>query len=267
MPAWASYLEIVRAAGGVPVPVEPAAGCRVDLEACARKVSPQTKALLFCSPSNPSGVVWSEEETRGLAELAAERDFWLVSDEIYRRLVYAGARATSPCELGAAERTIVIDGASKTFAMTGYRIGYAAAPAEVAGAIVRLNSQMTGAPNAVSQAAFEAVLGEEPPEVAHMVSAFDERRRFLLAGLERLGLPTPEPLGAFYAFPDVGAHLAGRSSVQFCEELLEREELVLVPGEAFGAPTHVRLSYALPLERLERALERLGRFLGERAEG
>jgi aspartate aminotransferase len=268
LPAWASYFDLVRVAGGEPVLVPPAggSGVRPDLAALARAVTPRTRAILINSPNNPSGHVFSRAEIEGVVELALARDLWIVSDEIYRALVYEGDEATSPVTLSAEARarTALIDGASKAFAMTGYRIGYLAAPRELSEAVAKLHSQTTGSPNAVSQHAFEAALRRIPPEQESMRRAFAERREFLLAGLERLGLPTPRPRGAFYAFPDVSAHLDQRGSVGFCEDLLEAQDLALIPGAAFGIDTHVRLSYALSLEGIREALRRLELFLRSR---
>lgn len=260
-PVWSSYVDLVRFAGARPVPVRPRPDLGPDPDALRAALSPRTRGVMLNSPSNPSGYVWSEAEMADLVALADERDLWLLSDEIYRRLVYDGAAAVSPVQVGGAARTIVADGASKTYAMTGYRIGFLAGPPEMAAAFVRQNSQVTGSPNAVSQAAYAAVLEPEPPEVEAMVAEFDARRRLLLAGLADLGLPTPTPRGAFYALPDVSAHLDERGSMGLCEDLLEAEALVLVPGSVFGAEGHVRLSYATSRATLERALERLGRFL------
>jgi aspartate aminotransferase len=270
LPAWASYFDLVRVAGGKPVLVDPDRrdGVRPDLAALARAVTPRTRALMINSPNNPSGYVYTPEEIEGVARLAVEKDLWILSDEIYRALVYEGAEAASPVSLSKEARahTVLIDGASKAFAMTGYRIGYLAAPRELAAAVAKLHSQTTGSPNAVSQHAFEAGLRKRPPEMDAMRRAFAERRDFLLAGLSELGLPTPRPRGAFYVFPDVSAHLDARGSVGFCADLLEAENLALIPGAAFGVDTHVRLSYALSRETIQEALRRLGRFLGARAQ-
>jgi aspartate aminotransferase len=262
LPAWVSYVELVKLAGGVPVCVPPRADARPDLAAAAAAAGPRTRGVMVNSPCNPSGHVWGTDELEAVAALARERDLWILSDEIYRRLVYEGGPAASPASLGDARaRTVVIDGASKCLAMTGYRIGFAAGTPALADAIARLHSQMTGSPNALSQAAYEAALDEEPPEVEEMVREFAARREVLLAGLERLGLETPRPRGAFYAFPSVAAHLDERGSVGFCEDLLETQGLALVPGAAFGADRHVRLSYATDLDRIQEALRRLGTFL------
>ncbi|MCZ6596556.1 MAG: pyridoxal phosphate-dependent aminotransferase [Planctomycetota bacterium] len=266
LPAWVSYVEIVRIAGGVPVEVPPAPGCRPDIERLAEAVTPRTRAMLLNSPCNPSGYVQTPEEVAALAELAERHDLAIVSDEIYRRLVFEDPPWTSPVSLGDAvrARTVIIDGASKCFAMTGYRIGFAAGPKELAAAIARLHSQMTGAPNTVSQSAFEAALIEEPPEVAAMTAEFASRRELLLEGLGELGLETPRPRGAFYAFPSVAPFLDERGSAGLCADLLEAQALALVPGSAFGVDDHVRLSYALSPDRITEALRRLGAFLGTR---
>jgi len=265
LPSWASYFDLVRVAGGTAVLVPPASGgdVRPDLAALARAVTPRTRAVMINSPNNPSGYVYTRAEIEGVARLALEKNLWILSDEIYRSLVYEGGEAESPVSLSpqVRARTALIDGASKAFAMTGYRIGYLAAPKELAAAVAKLHSQTTGSPNAVSQHAFEAGLRTRPPEMDAMRRAFAERRDFLLAGLARLGLSTPRPQGAFYVFPDVSAHLDARGSVGFCEDLLEAQNLVLIPGVAFGVDTHVRLSYALSREMIQEALQRLERFL------
>jgi aspartate aminotransferase len=266
LPAWASYFDQIRITGAEPVLVpSPAdeAGFHPDLEALARATSPRTRALMINSPNNPSGTVWTPEEVEGIARLAVEKDLWLISDEIYRALVYEGPEATSPASVSeeARARTIVVDGASKCFAMTGYRIGFLAGPREITAAVAKLGSQTNGSPNAIGQAGYEQALRSDPPELDAMRAAFAERRTVLLAGLAELGLPTPRPRGAFYAFPDVSAHVDQRGSVGFCEDLLEEQRLALVPGAAFGSDDHVRLSYATDLDSIREALRRLGAFL------
>jgi aspartate aminotransferase len=269
LPAWVSYFEIVKLAGGVPVAVPSRPDCGPDLDAIRAAITPRTKAVLVNSPSNPTGYVWTAEEMEGLAELCVERDLWIVSDEIYRRLVYEGPPNPSPVLVGALgdrarERTIVLDGASKAYAMTGYRIGYAAASESVAAGIARVHSHLTGCPNAISQEAFRAALVSDPPEVAAMVAEFSARRDLLLAELEDMGLPAPTPRGAFYAFPNAEAHLDERGAEGFCEDLLEQQGLALVPGSAFGDDRHVRLSYALSKDRIREATQRLRAFLATR---
>lgn len=265
-PAWVSYVEIVKYAGGVPVEVPCRADCGPDLARIERAITKKTRGVVVNSPCNPSGYVMSEAEVRAIAALAETHDLWIVSDEIYRRLVYEGEPNFSPVQISPAvrARTVIIDGASKAFAMTGYRIGFLAAPKELASGVARLHSQLTGCPNAVSQAAFEAALLQEPPEVTRMCGEFDRRRQILVDGLKKIGLDTPWPRGAFYAFPSVAPWLDARGSSGFCEDLLETENLAVVPGSAFGIDDHVRLSYATSVDVIERAVERLGRFVARR---
>jgi aspartate aminotransferase len=263
VPAWVSYFEQVRIAGGHPVSVAPRADCGPDFAAIERAITPRTRGLMLNSPNNPTGYVWTRAEIEELARLARRADLWILSDEIYRRLVYEGERDFSPASVDAdlRARTVIVDGASKSYAMTGYRIGFVAAKKEVAAGVERLHSHLTGCPNAISQEAYAAALTSEPPEVAKMAGEFDARRKYLLSELRGLGLETPWPRGAFYAFPEVRAWLDHRGSAGFCEDLLERENLALVPGSAFGVDTHVRLSYALSMDKIAVAVGRLRRFL------
>jgi aspartate aminotransferase len=266
LPAWVSYVEIVRWAGGVPVSVPAREDCGPDLDAIGRAITRRTRGILINSPNNPSGYVMTHAEVRAIAALAEKHDLWIVSDEIYRRLVYEGEPDFSPVSVSPAvrARTAVIDGASKAFAMTGYRIGFVAAPREIAAAVAKLHSQLTGSPNYVSQCAFESALASEPPEVERMCREFDARRRRIVAGLRELGLETPWPRGAFYAFPSVLPWLDARGSTGFCEDLLEEQNLAVVPGSAFGVDEHVRFSYATSLPQIEKALARLAAFLAAR---
>ena len=273
-PAWLSYFEQIRIAGGTPVWVPGREDHGPDLEALRAAIGPRTRGVLINSPNNPSGYVWSAAETAALAALACEHDLWILSDEIYRRLVYEGAPNPSPIALdaiasptlaaAARERTIVVDGASKCFAMTGYRIGFLVAPVALATAVTRLQSHLTGSPNAISQAAYEAALGsddDEPPEVARMVATYAERRALLVPGLVSLGLRTALPRGAYYALSDVRSFLDQRGVSGFCEDLLDAERVAIVPGTVFAVDGHVRFSFAVDVDTIREALERLGRFL------
>ncbi|MEW6072069.1 MAG: pyridoxal phosphate-dependent aminotransferase [Planctomycetota bacterium] len=263
LPAWVSYFEQVKIAGATPVLVPPFASGAPDLAALAAAVTPRTRVVMINSPCNPTGYVWTPAEIRSIAELAVARDLWILSDEIYATLVYEGPPAMSPASISpeVRARTILVDGASKRYAMTGYRIGFVIAPVELAAAVERLHSQMTGSPNAISQHAYEAALRADPPELEEMRRRFAARRTVLVAGLRALELPTPDTRGAFYAFPDVSRYLDGRGSAGFCEDLLEKEGLALVPGSAFGMDAHVRLSFATDEDTIREALRRLGRFL------
>lgn len=269
-PGWVSYDEMARIAGLDPVPVAGHRDGSPDLDALARAAERGAAALWINTPSNPTGYVWSREEVAGAVELALRHDLVLVSDEIYRRLVYGERAFTSPVEIDprARERTVIVDGASKAFCMTGYRIGFAAGPPDAIVALTRIGSQLAGSPNAVSQAAYLAALEDEPPEVEALVALYRTRRDRLCAGLRALGLDFPTPHGAFYVLPDVRHWLAPQGpfadATALCEALLEDEALVLVPGSAFGAPGSVRLSYALADERIDAAIERLRRFRTDR---
>lgn len=267
LPAWVSYLEIVRIAGAVPVEVPSRPDCGPDFAAIERAITPKTRGLLLNSPNNPSGYVWTRAEIEELGRIATRHDLWILSDEIYRRLIYEGECDTSPVSISPQlrERTVIVDGASKTYAMTGYRIGFVAARKDIAAGVERLHSHLTGCPNAISQDAYQAGLESEPAEIAKMAAEFDRRRKFLLGELQSMGLRTPWPRGAFYAFPEVKAWLDQRGSAGFCEDLLEQQGVALVPGSAFGVDTHVRLSYALSMEKIAIATQRLRAFLAQHA--
>jgi aspartate aminotransferase len=263
LPAWVSYVEQIRFAGGTPVGAAPRPDMGPDFEALEAAVSSRTCGVMLNSPNNPSGYVYTDEELARLCDFAREHDLWILSDEIYGRLCYDTRPYASPVQCGAdaRARTIIVDGASKAYAMTGYRIGFVAGDRALASAVERLHSQLTGAPNAIGQEAFEAALAAEPPEVATMCAAFQERRDRMLSGLAELGLRTPHPGGAFYVFPDITSHWPGGSSDSFCEALLEQEGLAIVPGSAFGVEGHVRFSYATSMAMIEEGLARLQRFL------
>lgn len=264
-PVWGSYDAAVRWVGAEPVRVASRVDLGPDLDAIAAAAR-GAKGIMLNSPTNPSGFVWSDEELRGILAIAEEHDLWVISDEIYRRLTYGERPATSPLSLGegARERVLAVDGASKSLAMTGFRIGCVIGPEAHVRAITNIQSETTGCPNALSQDAWESALLEEPAEVAGWVTAFQRRRDLLVAGLRELGLECTLPGGAFYAFPDASPFLDERGSAGLCADLLESEQLVLVPGSVFGMDSHVRLSYALGEPDLERALKRLGRFLESR---
>jgi aspartate aminotransferase len=265
LPAWVSYVEIARIAGAEPVGVPSRPDCGPDFDAIERSIGARTRGMLLNSPNNPTGYVWTRAEIEELGRIAERHDLWILSDEIYRRLIYEGEKHASPASVSPAlrARTVIVDGASKTYAMTGYRIGFVAAKKEIASGVERLHSHLTGCPNAISQDAYEAGLREEPAEIAKMAAEFARRRKFLLGELESMGLATPWPRGAFYAFPSVGPWLDARGSAGFCEDLLEQQGVALVPGSAFGVDTHVRLSYALTMEKIAEATKRLRAFLAQ----
>ena len=262
-PAWNSYDALVNFAQGKPIHLAPKPDLSPDLDLLASSIGPRPRGIFFSTPGNPSGYVWGRAELEALMEIAKAKDLWIISDEIYSRLVYEGEPFCSAAAISedAAARTVIVDGASKSFAMTGYRIGYMAGPSQIAQGITRLQSQSTGCPNYVSQYAYEEVLLEEPPEVEAMANEFNRRRLRLQAGLESLGLDAPRPRGAFYSFPNVSAYCDERGTAGFCEDLLKAEAMAIVPGTVFGLEGHVRLSYALSMDRIDEAILRLGRFL------
>ena len=272
-PYWVSFPEMVRLAGGAPVTVSPAPGrYKVTAEDVERAVTPRTRLLILNSPNTPSGMVYTRDEVASLVEIARRHDLMILSDEIYERLVYGDARHTSPASLGddARSRTIVINGVSKTWAMTGWRIGYAAAPAEIAEGMERLQGQMTSNPSSVSQQAALTALTGDPEPAEAMRKRFAARRDFVVERLSRVpGVKLTAPDGAFYAFPDMSEALARSKrgvtgSAALCDYLIDEAKVVCVPGAAFGMEGHIRLSYAISdgeiaegLDRLDAALQRL----------
>ena len=274
-PWWVSYPEIVKLTGAKPVfvPSDPARGFALTRDMVEPYVTGRTRALIINSPNNPTGAVYSEEDLRGLAVLAVEHGLWVIADEIYEKLVYDGASHVSIASFGPEikRQTIVINGMSKAFAMTGWRIGYAASEPEVAKAMTALQSHTTSNPNSIAQKAALAALTGPQEAVAAMVAAFDERRRAMVAGLRELpGVRCEYPAGAFYAFADVrglvGTTIRGRlvaDDYALAEIFLEEAMVATVPGTAFGMPGFLRLSYAASLEDIREAMRRLDNLLRE----
>jgi aminotransferase len=262
-PCFVAYQPEVIFAGGVPValPTRVEDAFQVSAEDVADRITPRTKALLIGYPNNPTGAVMSRQRLQALAELAEKRDLLVISDEIYDRLVYGGHQHVCFASLpGMLKRTITLGGFSKSYAMTGWRIGFAAAPAALLAEMRKIHQYtIMSAPTTAQTAALGALQdGEE--HVAAMVAEYDRRRKLIVAGLNELGLPTFEPLGAFYAFPSIGA--TGMSDEAFAEALLTEERVAVVPGNAFGADgSYVRCSYATAYEKIEVALERIRRFM------
>ncbi len=273
-PYWVSYPEMVQLAGGVAVtvPTTPATGFRATIEQLEASTTERTKALIFVSPSNPTGAVYSPESVAEVGRWAAERGIWVITDEIYEHLVYGDARFTSlPAVVpDAAPTTIIVNGVAKTYAMTGWRVGWVVAPKEVAGAIGRLQSHMTSnVSNVAQRAALAAITGPQDP-VAEMRTAFDRRRHAAVDGLRAIdGVDVVEPEGAFYVFPSfegvLGRQFEGRkieSTLDLADVLLDEVNVALVPGEGFGAPGFVRLSYALGDEDLREGIDRIRQLVG-----
>jgi aminotransferase len=264
-PCFVAYGPTVIFAGGVPVsvPTYMSQDFQVTVDDLERARTPRTKAVLLGYPNNPTGAVLERSRLVEIAEWAQKHDLLVISDEIYDRLVY-GIEHTCIASLpGMRERTILLGGFSKSHAMTGWRIGYAAAPPDILAAMRKIHQYVImSAPTTGQEAAIEALLSGEP-HVEAMRQEYDRRRRLIVDGFNRLGLPCFEPRGAFYAFPKVSE--SGLSEEEFCERLLMEEHVAMVPGTAFGesGSGHARASYATSYERIEEALNRIERFLGK----
>lgn len=273
-PYWTTYPEAVRLAGGVPVEVFAGAdqGYLVTVEQLEAARTERTKVLLFVSPSNPTGAVYSPEQTRAIGQWALEHGIWIISDEIYQNLVYDGVRAVSILEAvpELAETTILVNGVAKSYAMTGWRLGWMIGPADAVAAASNLQSHLTSNVSNISQRAAIAALTGPQDEVEAMRQAFDARRKTIVAELNKIdGFRTPTPEGAFYVYPDVTA-LLGRTvggvtpttSLELADLILEQAEVAAVPGEAFGPSGYLRFSYALADDALLEGMQRLQRLFG-----
>jgi aspartate/methionine/tyrosine aminotransferase len=274
-PYWTTYPESIRLAGGVPVVVATttASGYLATVEQLEAARTPRTKALLFCSPSNPTGAVYPPEAVEAIGRWALEHGVWVITDEIYEHLVYDGAQAPSMPVLvpELADQTLVLNGVAKTYAMTGWRVGWLIGPTDVVSAASNLQSHATSNVSNVAQAAALAAVSGDLSAVATMCAAFDVRRQTMVRMLREIpGVECPTPLGAFYCFPSVaallGKPLRGRTpqtSAELAEIVLEEAEVAVVPGEAFGAPGCFRLSYALGDDDLAEGVGRLSKLLSE----
>ena len=271
-PYWVSYGELIKLSGAKPVLLETSIADDFKLrpEAFRSALTPKTRMLLLCSPSNPTGVVYTPDELRALADIAIEADLAVIADEIYDQLVFDGRQSPSFPTLrpGLVDRTVVVAGVSKTYSMTGWRIGWTISPEPLAKAIGNLQSQETSNPCSVSQHAALAALTGPQDCVADMCRAFQKRRDLVAKTLSALpGVRLPEIGGAFYAFFDIQEPLARAqsrgiaTSAAWCEALLEQEHVALVAGSAFGAEGHVRMSFAAAEEKLTDGLARIARFL------
>ncbi len=265
-PTYVAYVPDIVFAGGRPVfvPCRPEDGWQLDPDAVEAAITPHTKALFLGFPNNPTGAVLEPDRIRALAAIAERHDLIVISDEIYDRLIYAGHRHEAFSALpGMRERTILLGGFSKAYAMTGWRVGYACAPVDLLEGIVKVHQYIImSAPTAAQDAALAGLIYGDG-EVARMVAEYDRRRTMFVAGLKRIGLPTVEPRGAFYAFPRISG--TGLSSDEFSERLLHEQHVAVIPGTAFGASGegYVRASIATAYEDLEEALVRIERFIAD----
>jgi aspartate/methionine/tyrosine aminotransferase len=267
-PYWVTYPEAIKLAGGVPVPVatDGASGFKATIDQLEAAATDRTKLLVFTSPSNPTGAVYSAEETAAIGQWAGERGIWVVTDEIYQHLVYGDADFTSIAGVPALEdRWVIVNGVAKTFAMTGWRVGWMVGPNDVIKAAANQQSHLTSNVANVSQRAALAAVTGPLDEAWKMREAFDRRRRKMVEMLNAIdGVDCVEPHGAFYCFPDLTGAMqrtGHESTLDLAADALEKAEVAMVPGEAFGAPGYARLSYALSDEDLERGLERLAAYL------
>ncbi|MBA3368040.1 MAG: pyridoxal phosphate-dependent aminotransferase [Geodermatophilaceae bacterium] len=274
-PYWTTYPEAIRLAGGTPVEVitDESTGYLVSVDQLASRVTPRTKVLLFCSPSNPTGAVYPPDQIVEIGRWALDQGLWVVTDEIYEHLVYGDAQHVSmPVAVPElAQRCVVLNGVAKTFAMTGWRVGWMIAPPDVITAATNLHSHSTSNVANVSQAAAVAALNGGLDDVVRMRAAFDRRRQLMVSMLRQIpGVACPEPQGAFYAYPCVrtllGRELRGRTpttSAELATLILDEVEVAAVPGEAFGTDGYLRLSYALGDDDLVEGIARIQGLLSE----
>jgi aspartate aminotransferase len=274
-PFWTTYPEAIRLAGGVPVEVlaDESTGYLVSVEELEAARTPRTKVLLFVSPSNPTGAVHTPQQVAEIGRWADEHGLWVLTDEIYEHLVYGDAQFTSILKAvpSLADRCVVVNGVAKTYAMTGWRVGWLAGPSDVVKAATNLQSHSTSNVSNVAQIAALAAVSGDLSAVAEMRAAFDRRRQTIVRMLNEIdGVHCPEPKGAFYAYPSVkallGREILGKrftTSAELAALILEKVEVAVVPGEAFGPSGYLRLSYALGDDDLAEGMSRIQKLLGE----
>lgn len=274
-PYWVSYPEMIKYNDGVPVILYTTEekGFKFSAEDFKAAITPKTKAIVLNSPSNPTGMVYTEEELRAIADVAVENNIFVISDEIYEYLVYDGVKHVSIASFNdkIKDLTIIINGVSKTYAMTGWRIGYTASNAEIAKAMGNVQSHTTSNPNSIAQAATVAALNGPMDELREMIKAFDERRRYMADRINSIdGVSCLVPQGAFYVMMNISA-LKGKTikgklintADDFSEVFLEKELVAVVSGNGFDAPDYVRWSYATSMENIKEGIDRLERLLAE----
>ena len=262
-PCFVSYLPCVKMAGGVPVPLplEEQDQFKLTKEKLLSAISDRTKILVLPFPNNPTGAIMTETELCQIAEIIEERDLFVLSDEIYSELSYQGDHVSIACLPGMAERTIVINGFSKSYAMTGWRLGYAAGPEEIIKQMLKVHQYVIMCAPTTSQYAAVEALRHGDEDVARMRESYDERRRFLVKELNDMGIPCFEPMGAFYVFPNISRF--GMTSEEFATRLLHQEKVAVVPGSAFGGcgEGYLRISYAYSIGNLKLALGKIQNFI------
>ncbi|RCJ16097.1 aspartate aminotransferase [Nostoc sp. ATCC 43529] len=266
-PYWLSYPEMVTLVGGVPVivPTDASTGYKITPEQLRKAITPKTKLFILNSPSNPTGMVYTPDEIKALAEVIVDADIFVVSDEIYEKILYDGAEHISIGSLGQEifDRTLISNGFAKAYSMTGWRIGYLAGPVEIIKAASTIQGHSTS--NVCTFAQYGAIAALESPQdcVEEMRQAFAKRRQVMLDRLNAIpGLSTAKPDGAFYLFPDISK--TGLKSLEFCDALLQEHQVAVIPGIAFGADDNIRLSYATDLATIEKGMDRLEKFVKSR---
>jgi aspartate aminotransferase len=274
-PYWVSFPDIVRLSGGEPVfvPTDPADGFRLRADRLDAAITPRTRMAIVNSPNNPTGAVIPPEEFERIYEICRKNGIWLVTDECYSHFTYGSARPYSIASVRESKPDLIVIGSmSKTFAMTGWRLGYALAPKPLIDAMIKIQSQSTSNPTSIAQYAGLAAMTGPMDSVPVMLAEYARRRARILAGLSSIsGITCSEPAGAFYVFPDVSALLVTRlvdgsgDSTALAQQLMESEHVVAVPGDAFGAPGFLRFSYATSIERIEEGLRRLEHFFASAA--
>jgi aspartate aminotransferase len=265
-PFWLSYPEMVRLADGTPIVVgtDASTGYKLRPEVLEQTITERTKLLILNSPSNPSGIVYTQAELAGLAEVIVRHDLLVVSDEIYEKIIYGDARHVSIGSLGAEifDRTIISSGFAKAYSMTGWRVGYLAAPLKLIQAASTIQGHSTSNVCTFAQYGALAALQGSQDCVAEMLAAFSGRRSLVLDGLSAIpGLDCAKPDGAFYVFVNISK--TGLTSLDFCQKILESQKLAAIPGLPFGADDHIRLSYATNTQTLEKGIDRLAAFMKE----
>jgi len=268
-PYWVSYVDMVTLAGAVPVIVDTKEEeeFRINIDTLKKALTPKTKAIIINSPSNPTGAIYEKKDLEEIANIVLEKDLFVISDEIYDEIIYDGYTSVSIASLGKEikDHTIVINGVSKTYSMTGWRIGYAAGPQQIIKAMSNIQSQSTSNPCSISQmAALEALRGPQD-KVKQMVEEFDKRRRYIVERLRDIpGVSCFEPRGAFYIFPNLSSFYGKnwqqyhiKDSTSIAEYLLDTVKVGVVPGIAFGADNYVRISYATSLENIKKGIDRI----------
>ena len=265
-PCYVSYLPCITLADGVPVPIplKEANDFRLTAEELETAITPKSKALILSFPNNPTGAVMTKEDLEAIAEVIVRHDLLVITDEIYSELSYTGKKHYSLIDLpGMVERTIYINGFSKAYAMTGWRLGYCCGPEEILAQMVKIHQFAIMAAPTMSQYACTMALKNGASDVEMMRDSYNQRRRYLMAELKRLGIPCFEPFGAFYIFPNISQF--GLSSEEFATRLIREHKVAVVPGSAFGQSGEgfVRVSYAYSIDELKQAFERIERFITE----